>query len=122
MNDQYTADGIEIDVGSKYEEFWWKDYKNNYDIKVAVNWNSAVMPQKALRLNWKNKKGDEQELILDREEVQTILFLLAPSEDEMKYLRSRTSELKRQRREFHIKAPRRFEKGEEIVVSKNITI
>src|SRR3990167_1741630 len=121
MNNQYTADGIKIDVDSRYEEFWWEDYKNDHDVRVAVNWNSAVMPQKALRLSWRDRRGNDQELILDREEVQTILFLLAPTEDESKYLRSRTSDLKRRRHEFHIKASRRFEKGEEIVVNKMIT-
>ena len=121
MSDQYTADGIKIDVDAEYEEFWWKDYKNNHDVKVAVNWSKAVMPQKALRLSWRDKKNNDQELILDREEVQTIMFLLSPTEDEDKYLRSRTTDLKKRRHEFRVKAGKRIEKGEEVVINKMIT-
>ena len=118
----HTVDGIKIDTGYEYEEFWLGDYRNHVDVKVAVNWNRAVSPSKALRLSWRDKRGTDQELVLDREEVQTIMFLLAPTEEEDKYLSTRTQELKRQRRLFKIKAPRDFKKGEEIVVSKNITI
>lgn len=122
MNDpNFTADGIKIDTDSEYEEFWWKDYKNDHDVKVAVNWNSAVMPQKALRLSWRDKKGNDQELILDREEVQTIMFLLSPTEDEDKYLRSRTQELKRNRHQFKVKARQDIRRGDEIVINKDIT-
>ena len=117
----YTADGIKIDVDYEYEEFWWKDYKNDHDVRVAVNWNKAVSPAKALRLSWRDKKGNDQELILDREEVQTIMFLLARDDEQDGYLQTRTQELKKRRHEFRIKASRRFEKGEEIVVNKMIT-
>lgn len=122
MNDQYTADGIKINVDYELEQYWLKDYKNDIDVKVIVNWNKAVAPAKALLLRWKDRKtGEDRELVLDREEVQTIMFLLAPTEDEDKYLRTNTSELKRRRHQFHIKAPRNFRKGEEIIVNKMIT-
>lgn len=122
MNDQYTADGIKIDIDYEPEIFWLKDYVNDVDIKVLINWNKASSPGKALRLMWRDRKGRDQELILDREEVQTIMFLLAPTEDEDKYLRTRTQELKRRRHLFKIKTPRRMEKGEEFLVYKNLTI
>ena len=121
MNSQYTAEGIKIDTDYEYEEFWLKDYKNDHDIKVAVNWNKAVSPAKALRLNWRDRKGNDQELILDREEVQTIMFLLAREEEEDGYLQTRTQQLKRQRHQFHIKAPRDFKKGEEFILNNHIT-
>ena len=121
MSEKYTADGIKIDTDYEYEEYWWKDYKNDHDIRVAVNWNKAVSPAKALRLSWRDKKGNNQELILDREEVQTIMFLLARDEEQDGYLQARTQQLKKQRHQFHIKAPRNFQKGEEIIVNKMIT-
>ena len=122
MNDQYTADGLKIDVDYELEEYWLKDYKNDRDVRVLVNWNKASAPAKALRFSWPNSRGVEQELIINREELQTIMFLLCPSEQEDQYLRTKTTQLKKQRHQFRMKASRRFEKGEEIVMNKMITI
>ena len=121
MSTTHTADGIQIDTEYEYEEFWWKDYKNDIDVKVAVNWNRAVSPAKSLKLTWRDRRNNDQELILDREEVQTIMFLLAREEEEDGYLQARTQQLKKQRHEFRVKAGKRIEKGEEIVINKMIT-
>ena len=117
----YTADGIKIDVDYEYEIFWVDDYKSRHPVQIEVNWNESVAPAEYMRLNWKNGEGENQELILNRGELQTILFLLAPSADEERYFRSRTTELKRNRHEFNVRAHRDIKKGENVTFHKHIT-
>ena len=117
----YTADGIKIDVDYEHEVFPIEDYLSKHPVFVEVNWNKEVAPAEFMRLKWENREGESQELVLNREEVQTILFLLAPSAEEEKYLRGRTQELRRDRHEFRVKAGRDIKKGDEIIINKNIT-
>jgi len=84
-------------------------------------WEKWAAPTKFVRFTWKDKKNNPQELILDRAELQTLMFLLAPSEDEHKYLQERTRELKRNRHQFKVKAQKDIRKGEEVIINKYIT-
>lgn len=113
----YTVDGLKIDVDYEYEQYWIDSFNGNRrPVSVEVNWNKAVAPAAYLKLKWEDK-----ELILNRRELQTIMFLLADDEDETKYFRNNTQELKRNRHQFKVKANRDIRKGEDVVFNKYIT-
>lgn len=113
----YTVDGFKIDVDYDYEQYWIDDYSHGVKpVSIDVNWNSVVAPAAFLRFKW-----DDKQLILNRKQLQTIMFLLADDEDEVKYFRGKTQELKRQRHQLKIRADRDIRKGEEYLVNKHFT-
>ena len=117
----FTATGQKIDIDYEYEKYPLKDYVKNRAVFMDVNWNSAVAPVKMIRFSFEDDHGKQQQLTLNRAELQTLMFLLAPSEEEVNYLRSATADLKRKRHQFRVKARRNIQKGEDVIISKNIT-